>query len=342
MTPTVGVIMPVYNAHLYVAKAIESVLQQTYQDFELILVDDGATDGSAEICNHYAAQDGRIVLIHEENGGICKARNVGLKRARGKYIAFCDHDDLYMPYYLEKATQAIKASGADMVKFAYRSEHSEKGKVTSIYEEPIPDVEYNVDQLVKENYELFDIVRRALWNGLYKSSTIRIYDITFEENVRAGMEDFIFNFEYLSHIKSIKMIPDQLFIHFVRKEQSTFEKYSFDRLEDIVFSKHKEQELFKRLKVSLTPYTLVQYQYKYLCLIKATLNHPDSPMKNHEKVVWIKKLHEEDGERPNSKLFPEIKKMARSWPGMAVQLGLYTCKCYYGLLLFWKLRDKKN
>ena len=76
-TPTVSVIMPVYNAHLYVAKAIESVLQQTYQDFELILVDDGATDGSGEICEKYAAQDDRIVLIHEENSWICKARNTG-------------------------------------------------------------------------------------------------------------------------------------------------------------------------------------------------------------------------------------------------------------------------
>lgn len=65
-------------------------------------------------------------------------------------------------------------------------------------------------------------------------------------------------------------------------------------------------------------------------------------MKNYEKVVWIKKLREEDGERPNLKLFPEILKMARRWPGMAVQLGLYICKCYYGLLLFWKIRDKKN
>lgn len=117
-TPTVSVIMPVYNAHLYVAKAIESVLQQTYQDFELILVDDGATDGSGEICEKYAAQDDRIVLIHEENSGICKARNTGLKHAQGTYIAFCDHDDLYMPQYLEKAVSSAIKENADLVKFA--------------------------------------------------------------------------------------------------------------------------------------------------------------------------------------------------------------------------------
>lgn len=81
-TPMVSVIMPVYNARKYIESTIESVLNQTFTDFELILIDDGATDGSGEVCDTYASMDKRIVLIHQANGGICKARNAGLAVAK--------------------------------------------------------------------------------------------------------------------------------------------------------------------------------------------------------------------------------------------------------------------
>lgn len=241
-TPMVSVIMPVYNAHLYVAKAIESVLQQTYRDFELILIDDGATDGSAEICDHYAAQDSRIVLIHEENGGICKARNVGLKRARGKYIAFCDHDDLYMPQYLEKAMDAAIKEKAELVKFAYRSEYSIDGKITNVFEDPVPNIKLSVTDVLKKPYELFDLTKRVLWNGLYKREIIANYRILFDESILAGMEDFLFNINFLSHINEIVYIPDKLFTHYCRSGQSTSSKYSENRLKNIIRVKGKEIE----------------------------------------------------------------------------------------------------
>ena len=191
-TPMVSVIMPVYNAHLYVESTIKSVLSQTYRDFELVIVDDGATDGSGEICDAYAKQDARIVMIHQKNGGICKARNTALQVAKGKYIAFCDHDDLYQPEYLELAVTAAEKTDAELVKFSYRSEYSHSGVVTRNTDECVPEQVIRVEELVQNDYELLNKTVRVLWNGLYRHSLIESLHVRFDESIGAGMGDFTF------------------------------------------------------------------------------------------------------------------------------------------------------
>ena len=164
--PTVSVIMPVYNAKEYVADAVKSVLNQTFKDFELILVDDGATDGSSQICDKYAETDDRITVIHKENGGICSARNAGMECAKGKYLAFCDHDDIYLENYLETAVKAADDSNSKLVKFTYRSEVWSGGQKTKEFIRKLPNKSLDVFQLVN-CYDLFNYTLRALWNGIY-------------------------------------------------------------------------------------------------------------------------------------------------------------------------------
>ena len=106
--------MPVYNSGKYLKTAVGSILNQSLKDIELILVDDGSTDGSSERCDEYAQQDNRIVVIHQKNGGICNARNAALKIARGEYIGFSDHDDEYLPGFLEHAYTEAKKNNADL------------------------------------------------------------------------------------------------------------------------------------------------------------------------------------------------------------------------------------
>ncbi|SEI84028.1 Glycosyl transferase family 2 [Propionispira arboris] len=113
----VSIVMPIYNAEKYVSQAIDSVLNQTMTDFELILINDGSTDKSAEICASYARNDQRITLIHQKNGGICSARNKGLTLARGEYIAFIDNDDVYLPDLLEENYILAKKYNADILKY---------------------------------------------------------------------------------------------------------------------------------------------------------------------------------------------------------------------------------
>lgn len=112
--PTISVIVPIYKVEPYLRQCVDSILGQTFRDFELILVDDGSPDGCPAICDEYAKMDSRVKVIHKENGGLSSARNVGLDVAKGEYIAFVDSDDWIHLEYLEQLMNAIQSQNADM------------------------------------------------------------------------------------------------------------------------------------------------------------------------------------------------------------------------------------
>lgn len=113
----VSIVIPVYNVEAYLVECIESVLNQTYQDFEIILIDDGSKDSSGEICDQYVEKDKRIQVIHQANGGLSAARNRGLEAATGKYIYFFDSDDIIVPQTLELLTEMAEKDKAEVVFF---------------------------------------------------------------------------------------------------------------------------------------------------------------------------------------------------------------------------------
>ncbi len=113
MNHLISIITPVYNVEKFIVETIESVLKQTYSNWELILVDDGSTDGSAKVCKEYALKDDRIKYLHKTNGGQASARNLGIKNAKGEYITFLDSDDLYFEDKLENHFKDLKNHQAD-------------------------------------------------------------------------------------------------------------------------------------------------------------------------------------------------------------------------------------
>lgn len=115
--PKVSIIMPVYNVEPFLKSAIESVINQTYKNLEIILVDDGSSDGSERICDEYALKDSRIKLIHKENSGVSSARNTGLDNMSGEYVAFVDPDDIILPVAIEKSVSAMLSNDVDCVTF---------------------------------------------------------------------------------------------------------------------------------------------------------------------------------------------------------------------------------
>ena len=117
MNPKISIIVPVYKVEKYIHKCIDSILAQTFTDFELILVDDGSPDNCGKICDEYAKEDSRIVVIHKDNGGVSDARNIGISRANGEYIGFVDSDD-----YIDK----------DMYKNLYESCLNNKADISII------------------------------------------------------------------------------------------------------------------------------------------------------------------------------------------------------------------
>jgi glycosyltransferase involved in cell wall biosynthesis len=113
-TPKVSIIVPVYNSAPYVEACVSSILEQDYGNIEVLLVDDGSTDASGEICDRFAAADDRVVVLHRQNGGIAAAQNSGLDAATGELVTFCDNDDLMSPRLIGRLVEILLATGADM------------------------------------------------------------------------------------------------------------------------------------------------------------------------------------------------------------------------------------
>ena len=126
MNPKISVIVPVYNVEKYLRRCIDSILSQTFSDFELLLIDDGSKDKSGEICDEYAAKDARVRVFHKENGGVSSARNLGLDNAKGDWITFSDSDDELLPDAFE-AVCGYMHEGIDMIKTGYQilNEHNQ-------------------------------------------------------------------------------------------------------------------------------------------------------------------------------------------------------------------------
>lgn len=114
MNEMISIIIPVYKAEAYLNACVESVLCQTYQNFEIILVDDGSPDNCPQMCDDFVARDARIRVIHKANGGISSARNAGINAAKGEYLAFLDSDDLWSPLFLDRLYEAIQEANADV------------------------------------------------------------------------------------------------------------------------------------------------------------------------------------------------------------------------------------
>ncbi|MEG0087047.1 MAG: glycosyltransferase, partial [Niameybacter sp.] len=129
--PTLSIIVPVYNVEKYLPKCIESILAQSFTDFEVILIDDGATDKSGEICEEYANKDTRIKIIHKENGGLSSARNAGIELSNGNYIGFVDSDDFIHPQMYEILLREARSSNSDVVICRYKcwNEGEEQGQI---------------------------------------------------------------------------------------------------------------------------------------------------------------------------------------------------------------------
>ena len=184
----VSIIVPVYNVEKYLGHAIESALEQTYKNLQIILVDDGSTDNSGNICDEYKQKDRRIEVIHKENGGLSDARNKGLDIANGKYIMFLDSDDFFEPNAVKTMYKEIKEKNADFVIGNYINTDPDGEKwQNSIFDEKI----YNNFKLSITDYEKsFFVMNSAVWNKIFKKEFIDKLNLRFIKGLPA--EDAIF------------------------------------------------------------------------------------------------------------------------------------------------------
>lgn len=210
MNPTVTMIVPVYNAERTVGRCIESILNQEYTDFELLLVDDGSTDGSGAICDEYAARDSRIRVFHKENGGVSAARNLALDRASGTYLQFLDSDDWITPDATRSLVRAMESGPCDMVvSDFYRvvgERLSQKGRI------------HGDGIMTREEYagcmmeNPADFYYGVLWNKLYRRAIVEAHHLRMNTEI-TWCEDFMFNLEYIRWAETFRAIQIPIYYY---------------------------------------------------------------------------------------------------------------------------------
>lgn len=219
----VSVIVPVYNAEKYIGRCIESLIVQTYKDFELILIDDGSKDKSLRICHDFAQKDGRIKVYAQENRGVSATRNRGIQLAKGEYILFIDSDDYIKPQMIYNMLSKMISNDSDIVicgSIEIYSDHKN---------EIIPEIEGRVEleELGQKYPKIFSTsLINSPTNKLYRRNKICNY---FEEDMSLG-EDLIFNLYYLRNVRKIYFIKDIYYIYEIH-QGSLNRKYVKDEIE---------------------------------------------------------------------------------------------------------------
>lgn len=202
--PLVSIIMPAYNCEEYICDTVESIIKQTYTNWELLIVDDGSKDQTGIICDNLSAKDNRIKVLHIKNGGVSNARNTGLNVAKGFYIAFIDSDDLWIDSTLEDEVSHIQ--GSDLLIFGYETfpRVQRLGIKEELILSNVRDFSSNFVEL--SNQHLINPV----WNKLYNAERIKEFQVSFPIDLAMG-EDLIFNLSYIKACKKIKVIPAILY-----------------------------------------------------------------------------------------------------------------------------------
>lgn len=199
MYPKLSIIIPVFNAEKYIDRCIESILEQEYENYELILVNDGSTDSSEQICKKYLNQNNHIRYIFSENKGASHARNLGIRIAKGELIWFIDADDWIEPNSL---SQLISEFNSDLLFFGffkiYENGQRSQFRIQSMTETFSTDIDKVIHRLFVSSEKFFGFT----WNKLFKREIIHKYNLQFNENLIVK-EDEVFTFEYCRHINSL-------------------------------------------------------------------------------------------------------------------------------------------
>lgn len=266
----VSVIIPVYNVRQYLRESLDSVLHQTYHNLEIIIVDDGSTDGSGEICDEYAQRDDRVIVIHQENRGLSAARNAGLDRMAGDLASFLDPDDAYASQYIELMVSAMMKEDVDLVICRFTVHHTAghlsypgNGKDISMVIPGLYDRAGAQRALIDNNLNVSawnKLYRRSLWTGL-RFPDGHVY------------EDIDITYRIFDRCQSIRCLEQSLYLHRKRAGSIThtvsadnirdwhlamehFESYIAAHTPEIFSPEHLRQHRLKRLQKTVLDYVM--------------------------------------------------------------------------------------
>ena len=228
--PKISIIVPVYKAENYLRRCVDSILNQTFTDFELILVDDGSPDRSGDICDEYEQKDSRIRVFHKDNGGVSSARNLGLDNVQGEYVTFVDADDWIDADNLSKCSSVITNNMLDLLQYSFKRIDN-KGRIMQV-KKISSDVLDLKHYLKKENFNM------CVGGNFIKTSIIQLNNIRFEESIKLA-EDQIFMIETMSMSRRLQSIDSVFYNYFFNPDSAT----NNEKTDDMIRSSYRCIEL---------------------------------------------------------------------------------------------------
>lgn len=283
----ISIIVPIYNTGIYLKKCIDSLLYQTLQDIEIILIDDGSTDESKDICDEYAKRDNRISVIHKKNEGVSIARNVGIKKAKGKYIGFIDSDDWIESNMYENMYNHAKDYNADIVfcdaTTVYDNKQSEIDTFTLLEKSRL---------ITKDNIDssLLAQIAGSACRGLYKRELLQKNDICFPVNLKFS-EDRIFNLYAIGYSKKIFYDKTVYYNRYIRMG-SAVNKYYNNMIDIVMDARGKIMEAIQ-VCWNNDESIINRYELQTVGLCYAAINnefYKDSYLNYIERYRSIKKI----------------------------------------------------
>ena len=245
MDSLISVIVPIYNVEKYLDRCVDSIINQTYKNLEIILVDDGSPDNCPQMCDDYAKKDSRIKVVHKENGGLSDARNVGMKVATGEYVSFIDSDDYVSLDFYETLLETIVDNDSDIVECG----------VVKFYENEKFD-KYN-DDLKVTNYDTVDALdglinenpfKQHVWNKLYKSNIA--LDIPYA--VGKLNEDEFWTYQIFGKAKKVTRINKTMYYYFQRGSSIMGNGYNIKRLDALEGKMNRQAYIEKNFPILTT------------------------------------------------------------------------------------------
>lgn len=310
--PLISIIVPVYNMEKYLEKCIESVIEQTFQDIEIVVVNDGSRDTSLQILRRFAAKDQRIKIVDQVNQGLSGARNSGIDQATAPYIMFLDGDDWIDPQTCEEAYKAIEKNNADVVMWTYVREYETKSLPRKIFNGNMIFEGENARSLHRRligpigkelcNPEDFESIVTA-WGKLYKKSIIKENNIKFIDLKEIGTwEDGLFNTTYFGFIKKAVFI-DEPYNHYLKTNNTALTKTYKSKFNETYIN------LFSRIETYINDnnldasYLEALNNRRAMSIIHLALNEcSNGNKKTHKEIIkFIKDINNENEYRTSYK-----------------------------------------
>ena len=270
----VSVIIPVFNVRPYLAEALDSVVHQTYEKLEIIIIDDGSTDGSDRICDEYAARDPRIRVIHQKNEGLSSARNAGLEIMKGELTAFLDADDAWHPGFVSSMAEAMRQSDADMVICRRCTQHTTGRLSFDSRENVFPTIEQGVYGRIGALRAYADgQINAGVWNKLYKR---KLWE---KERFPEGhlYEDFYTAYRIIDHCERVCVIGDVLYAY-RRRPGSITDRPTKQSLSDLflayscfdAYAKERVPEVFPQQTITKLEQSRMNQKITYYASLSGT------------------------------------------------------------------------